>query len=59
MSAGLTGTIYEMSVLPATVRELVEAIQNQPDLSKEDALDMADYFDEKYNISPNVPVNSK
>lgn len=59
MSKGLTGDLYEIKVLPSTVRELVEAIQNQPDLSKEDALEMADYLDNKYKISPYVPVEEQ
>lgn len=55
---GLTGTLYQVAVLPATVRELVEAVYNQKYLKQEEALEIADYLDEKYNISPYVPTNS-
>lgn len=42
-----TVNIYSVNTLPNTVRELVESIYNQKDLSREDAFDMADYLDEK------------
>lgn len=54
---GLTGNLYEINVLPSTVRELVDAIYNQPGFTNTEAFEIADYFDDKYNISPNVPVN--
>ena len=54
---GLTGEVYGMVILPSTVRELVEAIYNQPDLPVSDVFDMADYLDQKYKISPYVPPN--
>lgn len=59
MKDGVTGDLYEISVLPATCRELVDAIYKQKDLSRSEAREMADYLDEKFNISPYVPVKEK
>ena len=54
---GLQGRVYGISVLPNTARQLVEAIQTQPDLSKENALEMADYLDQRYGMSDYIPTN--
>jgi hypothetical protein len=54
---GITGDVYEISVLPNTATELAEAIYNQKDLSKKDAMDMAGYLDKRYGMSGFVPTN--
>lgn len=56
MKTGLTTTLYEVNVLPNTARQLVEAMRDQKDLSIEEALEMADYLDKRYNMSDYVPV---
>lgn len=54
---GLTVDLYEISVLPNTARQLVEAIRDQKDLKMEEALEMADYLDERYGMSDYIPAN--
>lgn len=54
---GLLGMVYEIKVLPNTARQLVEAIRDQKDLSMEEALEMADYLDDRYGMSDYVPSN--
>jgi hypothetical protein len=56
---GLTAKVYEVKVLPNTARQLVEAMRDQKDLSIEEALEMADYLDERYKMSDFVPVTLK
>jgi hypothetical protein len=51
--------VYEVNTLPNTARQLVEAIRDQKDLSMDEALEMADYLDERYKMSDYVPVNLK
>lgn len=53
---GLVAKVYEISVLPNTARQLVEAIRDQKDLSMDEALEMADYLDERYKMSDYVPL---
>jgi hypothetical protein len=50
MKKGLTGNLYAIKVLPETIEELVIAIFDQKGkdkISRQDALDMADYLDRK------------
>jgi hypothetical protein len=60
---GLTGNVYEISVLPNTIEELVIAIYDQKGkdkVSRADALDMAAYLDKAIKdgtYGGNVPTN--
>lgn len=55
---GLTANVYSFATLPDTVEELVTAIYEQKDLSREDAFEMARYLDKRYETGPAfVPVN--
>jgi hypothetical protein len=40
-------TFYGISVLPENARELVAAIYDQENLTREEAMDIATYLDEK------------
>jgi len=53
---GLTGNVYEIKVLPNTASQLVEAIYKQKDLSRAEAREMAQYLDDRYNMSDYVPL---
>lgn len=56
MADGLEGRLYEVSVLPNTIEELVVAIYDQKGkdkVSRQDALDMADFLErERYTRKP-------
>lgn len=56
MKDGITGTLYEVTVLPNTIEELVVAIYDQKGkhkVSRQDALDMADFLErERYTKKP-------
>lgn len=56
MSDRVTGQLYEVSVLPNTIEELVVAIYDQTGkdkVSRQDALDMADFLErERYTPKP-------
>lgn len=60
---GLTGDVYEISVLPNTIEELVIAIYDQKGkdkVSRADALDMAAYLEKTIKegtYGGNVPTN--
>lgn len=56
---GLVGDLYGISVLPNTATELAKAIYEQKDLSKEEAMEMAAYLDERYNMTGFVPTRRK
>jgi hypothetical protein len=54
---GLVADVYEIKVLPNTATQLVEAIYEQKDLTREDAYDMADYLDKKYGMTDYIKAS--
>lgn len=53
---GLVGRMYEIRVLPNTASELAKAIYHQKGLSESEAMEMAEYLDNRYKMSGFVPV---
>lgn len=55
---GLVGNLYEVSVLPNTASQLVEAVYKQKDLKRSEAREMAAYLDERYSMSDYVATSA-
>ena len=59
MSKGVTGNMYEVKVLPSTASQLLEAVYTQKDLSRAEAREMAQYLDDKYDMTEYIPIKSE